>query len=494
MKHHLFKKMSAAACALVLALSLLPAAWAAETPVKSSNINNQDYTTYGTTVKSYLYENQDGGLTRVEYINGKVVAEDYDSAFELQSSRTLPMELPVWGGFYAGEDYNFLIFGQKNPSESNSVEVIRVVKYSKDWQRLGQASLRGANTIVPFDAGSLRCDEYGGYLYIRTCHEMYKSNDGINHQSNMTIQIKESDMTVSDAFYDVWVVDWGYISHSFNQFILVDQNRNLVALDHSDSSSLTMNADYTTSQVNTRGAVVVRYNLTKAGTPTFTNQSVQKWCDFSTVQTIPGYDGNNTTGASLGGFTETSSGYVSAYNYDGRGSTGARDVYLGFTSQSGLTSRTSKISSSAGTTTPVLASTGLNGGYILWNGKSGSTINDTLYYASYTASGSVGQVKTATASLSDCQPIVYNGNVVWYVTNNSAPTFYTLSSSGVSSCNTAPETPVTPATPMTPMTPTTPTSGCSRVSSGRMRGIDTSENVSSASRNAIQLPCAFESA
>lgn len=40
------------------------------------------------------------------------------------------------------------MFGQKNEEENDSKEVIRVVKYSKDWQRLGAASLYGANTTV----------------------------------------------------------------------------------------------------------------------------------------------------------------------------------------------------------------------------------------------------------------------------------------------------------------------------------------------------------
>ena len=51
----------------------------------------------------------------------------------------------LWGGFFAGEKYNFFIFGQENPSQNNDTEVIRVVKYSKDWKRLGQTSLRGAS-------------------------------------------------------------------------------------------------------------------------------------------------------------------------------------------------------------------------------------------------------------------------------------------------------------------------------------------------------------
>lgn len=33
--------------------------------------------------------------------------------------------------------------------------------------------------------------------------------------------------------------------------------------------------------------------------------------------------------------------------------------------------------------------------------------------------------------MSDCQPILYNGKIVWYVTIQSVPTFYTLDASGV---------------------------------------------------------------
>ena len=51
-------------------------------PANSSNKGKQDYTTWASTVKSYLYENPEGGLTRVEYINDQVIVEDYDSAFE----------------------------------------------------------------------------------------------------------------------------------------------------------------------------------------------------------------------------------------------------------------------------------------------------------------------------------------------------------------------------------------------------------------------------
>ena len=371
--------------------------------VESNNKDAQNYKwNWASTVKSYLYENQNGGLTRVEYNNQQIVAEDYDNTFKLCASYNIPMELSIWGGFFAGEKYNFVIFGQENLSQNNNTEVLRVVKYSKDWQRLGQASLYGANTTVPFDAGSLRCVEYGDYLYIRTCHEMYASaKDGKNHQANMTLAVRQSDMTLTDSYHIVMNSSVGYVSHSFNQFVLVDQNKNLVTLDHGDAYP--------------RSLVLMRYNTAKAGGDKFSGN-----VSNSSLVTFPGAIGDNYTGAEVGGFAETANGYVTAYNYDG-GSHGTREVYLGYTSKNGLSSTVTKITEAAGASTPVLVSTGLGGGYLMW-----TDINGAFHYAAYADGGAIGAIGTADAALSDCQPLCHNGEVVWYVTNYSVPTFYKI--------------------------------------------------------------------
>jgi len=206
------------------------------TPASSNNQNAQNYGwcndyNWADTIKSYLYENPDGGVTRVEYIDGKIIVEDYDNYLYLRSNRTIPAELSLWGGFFAGEKYNFFIFGEKNPSQNSDAEVIRVVKYSKNWKRLGQVSLRGANTTIPFDMGSLRCAEYGDYLYIRTCHEMYTSSRSReNHQANLTLAVRQSDMRLTDTYYIAMNNRVGYVSHSINQFVLTDQNEILSRL------------------------------------------------------------------------------------------------------------------------------------------------------------------------------------------------------------------------------------------------------------------------
>ncbi|MDE7243540.1 MAG: S-layer homology domain-containing protein, partial [Oscillospiraceae bacterium] len=77
---------------------------------------------------------------------------------------------------------------------------------------------------------------------------------------------------------------------------------------------------------------------------------------------------------------------------------------------------------------PFLVPTSLSGGYILWTSG-----DETISYASYDANGQTGTVQTASGKLSDCQPIAYNGKVVWFTTegSDSVATFYTLNASGV---------------------------------------------------------------
>jgi len=435
------RNLLALACVFALLLPALPATAAAlSEPAASSNRNNQDYNTWSKPVVSYLCENEAGGLTRVEYIENQMIVEDYNSSFKLQSSRTIQPELPVWGGFFAGKDYNFLIFGQNNPSESDSVEVIRIVKYDKAWNRIAQASLYGANTKEPFHFGCLRCDEYGGYLYIRTCHTMYKSQDGLNHQANVTLCVRETDMTITDALYDVRNVSYGYVSHSFNQFILVGQDGRIVAADHGDAYP--------------RSIVLLTYPE-KAGSESFVPAGFSDQVLAAELAEFSGRIGQNDTGASLGGLEETRDCYVAAYSYNdqGGGSSPRYPYYHTIHKQTG--EHWSFKPDISGVTTPVFASKGPEGGYMLWNGKENNKANDTLYYMPYAADGKPGDVYTASAPLSDCKPIYYNGKMVWYVTDNSTPVFYTLDDSGVTRIPTsAPAPENTPAVQTTAPAPT----------------------------------------
>ena len=403
------------------------------TPTKSNTYKSSDFRD---TVRAHLYENERGGLTRVEYISGRnsvVVVEEFDSSFNLQSSLNIKPELPLWGGFYAGKDSNYLIFGQLNYDEDDSKEVIRVVKYSKNWERLDALSILGANTRSPFNAGSLRCAEYGGYLYVRTCHKMYRSSDGVVHQASMMFSLRENDMTLMDCQYQVQNNQTGYVSHSFDQYILVSQNGTTVTADMGDAYP--------------RGIGFATYHA-NAGTGRFSGQGWD-WCDFQVLHEIPGNIGDNATGCSIGGLVETSSGYVIPFDYDQQGGSGkTRYMYLGYIDKQRGQAQVRQLKPAEDVNTPKIVSTGLDGGYIIW--LSGSTYEEpgTLQYCRYMADGTIGQIQSiADIPLSSCQPINYNGNVVWYVSKNySEPVFYMLNSSGITSVNTAPAKEETPET------------------------------------------------
>ena len=86
-----------------------------------------------------------------------------------------------------------------------------------------------------------------------------------------------------------------------------------------------------------------------------------------------------------------------------------------------MDSTVNKLTESDGMLTPVLVSTGLDGGFLMWN-----DVNGTFFYVRYDNGGEVGLIDTADAALSDCQPICHNGKIVWYITSNSVPKFFEL--------------------------------------------------------------------
>ena len=290
------KPISLLLCILIAACLFVPVYAAEGGPAETTNYGGQNYDRWAVPVNSYLFENPSGGLTRVEYADGKVIVEHYDDTFNYSSGETLAMELPIWGGFFAGQEYNYLVEGQNNEEQDDAREVIRIIQYDKDWKRIGSTGLYGANTVHPFAAGSARFAEYADDLYIRTCHEMYAAADGYNHQASVTIAVKQSELKVTDSWYEVMNVGYGYVSHSFNQFVIVDGEQNIVCADHGDA--------------NPRSTVLIRYP-TKAGNGVFSADYIHQ-VSFVNVQEYPGYRGDNTTGGTLGGTPRAAGGTPSS--------------------------------------------------------------------------------------------------------------------------------------------------------------------------------------
>ena len=387
----------------------------------TDNASDNHYNTWSSVTNSYLVQNSDGTLTRLENTSSGIVVENYSAdGKKLISRRTISKELNLFGGFYSGKDYNYLVFGQNNTSESDSKEVVRVVKYTKGWSKVNSCSISGVNTTKPFSAGSLRMEEAGGKLYVYACHEMYADSDGINHQANMLFTIDESSMSLTDSMYDVSNLTDGYVSHSFNQFIKADESgKYIYRVDHSESSNYTMNGSY----LSVNGITLTKYKAD--GKSTAVNVSIPVKFDMNK---------SNYTGASIGGFELGSGNCLIAYAKDVSSSCKTRNVYISVTDE--LFNGTQNIaltnygtSSKVTCRTPQLIKINDNLFLVMWeeyNSSTGKTVTKTMTVDSN--GKTVTKAISHSFGLSDCQPVVCSdGMVKWYVTNNSAPTLYKLS-------------------------------------------------------------------
>ena len=388
----------------------------------TDNASDNHYNTWSSVTNSYLVQNSDGTLTRLENTSSGIVVENYSAdGKKLISQRTISKELNLFGGFYSGKDYNYLVFGQNNTSESDSKEVVRVVKYTKSWSKVNSCSISGVNTTKPFSAGSLRMEEAGGKLYVYTCHEMYADSNGINHQANMLFTIDESSMSLTDSMYDVSNLTDGYVSHSFNQFIKADESgKYIYRVDHSESSNYIMNGSY----LSVNGITLTKYKAD--GKSTAVSVSIPVKFDMNK---------SNYTGASIGGFELGSGNCLIAYAKDISSSCKTRNVYISVTDE--LFNGTQNIaltnygtSSKVTCRTPQLIKINDNLFLLMWeeyNSSTGKTATKTMTVDSN--GKTVTKAISHSFGLSDCQPVVCSdGMVKWYVTNNSAPTLYKLSS------------------------------------------------------------------
>ena len=387
----------------------------------TDNASDNHYNTWSSVTNSYLVQNSDETLTRLENTSSGIVVENYSAdGKKLISQRTISKELNVFGGFYSGKDYNYLVFGQNNTAESDSKEVVRVVKYTKSWSKVNSCSISGVNTTKPFSAGSLRMEEAGGKLYVYTCHEMYADSDGIHHQANMLFTIDESSMSLTDSMYDVSNLTDGYVSHSFNQFIKVDESgKYIYRVDHSESSNYTMNGSY----LSVNGITLTKYKAD--GKSTAVSVSIPVKFDMNK---------SNYTGASIGGFELGSGNCLIAYAKDVSSSCKTRNVYISVTDE--LFNGTQNIaltnygtSSKVTCRNPQLIKINDNLFLVMWeeyNSSTGKTATKTMTVDSN--GKTVTKAISHSFGLSDCQPVVCSdGMVKWYVTNNSAPTLYKLS-------------------------------------------------------------------
>ena len=387
-----------------------------------------NYSRSASPIGSYLVDIGNGNMMRVQfdYDSSNIYVEYYDSQYNVTGVRQLAPELPIYGGFYSGSDAYYIVTGQKNEEESDTVECYRITKYDKNWNRIGSAGLYDCNTFLPFRAGCVRMTEADGYLFVRTSHQMYLSSDGLRHQANVTIQFDENKLVITDSYTDVMNSKYGYVSHSFNQFIKTEGNH-LVAVDHGDAYP--------------RSIVLTEYQTDFTNGQFISNMNYWKNpCKSTDLFEFTGEIGDNATGASVSGFEVTDSAYLVAANSinqedtsDDRSRHDYRNVCIvgkskrdGHTFVNWLTNLEGDLSA----TTPYLVKINDNKYLVMWSYQKRSV--GAIDYTYIDADGSqISPVYTMNGMLSDCEPVYINDTVVWYTSDSDGNvTFYGVDSNG----------------------------------------------------------------
>lgn len=271
-------------------------------PIESYDFNNNtsvdDISSYdiderwANTIGNYLYE-ENGGLVRIENKKNekntkksKIIASRYDKKGNLISRKEIIYQGEKFGGFFRGEEYNYLIFGNDNKEQNDKKEVIRIIKYDRDFNELGKLSIFGAFTKEPFGAGSLRCGEIGNVILVHTARGRF---DG--HQSSLTIGFNEDSMTILNGD-DLGAFQRNHVSHSFNQFVMADGDE-FITVDHGDGFPRGISADW----LNTTTLKLVTSTFKEGGFYTIESKM------FSPIKEktiLPVFGEGNQTGVSIG--------------------------------------------------------------------------------------------------------------------------------------------------------------------------------------------------
>ena len=344
--------------------------------------------------RSFLYANEKGGLTVVAYRSASVgvCVVEVDEDLRFLNTRTLPVtDLYRWGGFCAGETYNYVVY-------TTSKTDLRVDRYTKDWTLSATRthSFSNTNGLISND---MELVESGGNLFIATNHTMTNG-----HQANMRLQIHGESLNLSVNHSGT--SHFGYCSHSFVPEIAAKNGR-IYVFDRSDTYP---------------GAAIWLHGYNGSFSSGSLNRSVcsMEFRDWGNI----------------GGAAATSSGALLAYNYAPYTQPYTNtNVFLYYSAFSGSSS-SRQVSYSGGAGTPYVAPLSETSGFVLWNPdlRNRNEPNNRLYYAAYalnSGSLSVGPARSAEGHyLSDCTPILFKDKVTWYTYEGGEIQFHQIGAVG----------------------------------------------------------------
>ncbi len=379
---------------------------------------------FGHIMESYIYCDNPDTFALVDLYDDKINIDEYNSRnFTLVKSHNVDYILETFGAFLSGKEYNYILFGRENPGMSKYVTTFALAKYDKqNMELLDVAELTNNDTVIPFNAGSASMAEYGNTVFIKTCHEMY---DG--HQANACFTVNTETMEGKYSVND------SYVSHSFNQFVKID-GKSLVTVELGDCSPR---------------AVVLNRFTDGAERGRFSGE-----CNTLNLFNIPGYNGANCTGVTVGGFEVSDTTYLTVINtvdhskvveYTNFTLEGLekdeRDVVVLVTTKDNKDTSCVKcvyLTDYAGkglcASTPYIVKTGSNIFAVLWNEyeyNNKDMVQKSLKYVFVDENGNkIGNIKEFKNGLLsyDCQPVFINNSIIWYVnkTYRSERSFYCI--------------------------------------------------------------------
>ncbi len=165
------------------------------------------------------------GYMRVVVEDTDVTVEYYDRRFTILSQKKIPVELDFAEKFYAGKDYYFIAFGHIDNDIDADAEVVRIVKYDRNWNRLGAASFTAGpgrdmnRSFKPFSNSNTDMVELDGTLYV-------VAGEADSHQGLVRYNIDIATMTgqiLSDGF-----------QHSFSHYMVAPDKDNMFLAEDSD--------------------------------------------------------------------------------------------------------------------------------------------------------------------------------------------------------------------------------------------------------------------
>lgn len=414
---------------LILIFSTLPAnaTWAEVKYRPEDNYLTASFPRWSQENYSYLLGNGDGTISVLEFNKEEEIKvatlETYNARYELQNRKRITYELPLFGGFYSGEKYNYIAFGQENWEEDDQKEVIRIVRYNKNFKRIDSVSIKGGEsfTIVPFAASWGQMAEKEDTLIFHTSRTRY-TVDGVNHQSQLTIILDTARMVVTNNLGEF---QENHVSHSFAQYVLFDGS-DCVFLDHGDA--------YPRSIVLSKDDKITCQRISKCQTDLFE---------------IPGEIGANCTGVLLGGFEMSTTNYLVAMNtidhsqvseYTSLEMVGLkedqRDILICTCPRGkdkypiGQITHAKYVGSKKVGSVPKLVKITNERFVLLWQEfeQEQREFSSVLKYLYIDENGeAIGEIQTLEdVILSDCQPLLIDNRLVWYTNRAGFRTFYEI--------------------------------------------------------------------